>query len=317
MAHNLSDASGTIEMFWYGDRPWHGLGVEVKEALTAEEAIKAAGLDWTVEKREIFFEKEAGVFESANAYATVRTDINTPLGIVGKNYKPIQNVEAFSFMDSLTFSEEAKYHTAGALFGGEKTWILAKLPGHLVVKDEDIVDKYLLLYNAHDGKMSMKVLFSPIRVVCWNTLMQAVRAAQTTVNVAHTGDVQRKVTEAQRILGIAVNYFKDLEEAFKAFAVKELTQTGLAKYLETVMPGDTTRVKNIREKIHELYESGAGSEYSRGTLWGGYNAITEYVDHFRTDYIKKPDRYLETITLGSGLEIKTRAYQEAIKIITT
>ena len=152
MGHNISEVDGINEMFYCGEEPWHGLGTKVGHVLTAEEAIKAAHLDWTVEKREIYFKEEIDVFKSANAFATVRTDINLPLGIVSKNYKPIQNLEAFNFMDTLTMTKEAKYHTAGALFSGERVWILTKLPEQIVVLDEDVVDRYLLLVNNHDGK---------------------------------------------------------------------------------------------------------------------------------------------------------------------
>lgn len=316
MAHNISEVNGEAEIFYYGDKPWHGLGTPVDHVLTAEEAIKEAHLDWPVEKKEIFFEEEPGVYKGAREFATVRTDINHCLGIVGKNYKPIQNIEAFGFMDTLTMSKEAKYHTAGALFSGERVWILAKLPDQIVVLDEDAIDKYLLITNNHDGRGSLKVMFTPIRVVCMNTLNHAMRGAQTTVNIAHTGDIEKKVIEAQRVLGIAVNYFKDLEGIFKNFAARELAETDLKEYIENVVPGESTRSTNIRTRIEELCHTGAGSEYSCGTLWGAYNAIAEYVDHHRTNYQKKPDQYIETINFGSGVEIKTRAYEEAIKLVS-
>ncbi len=318
MAHEISEASGSAEMFWYGDEPWHGLGTKVDHALTAEEAIKAASLDWEVEKREIFFEErlDPGVFMSAHAYATVRTDLEIPLGIVGKNYKPIQNTQAFAFMDSLTMSKAAKYHTAGALFSGQRVWILAKLPDHLVVLDNDVVDQYLLLCNNHDGQGSLKVLFTPIRVVCMNTLNVALRSAQTTVNIAHTGDIQKKVTEAQRILGVAVNYFKDIHDMYKNFAARHLTDTDLRMYVDNVFPGISTKAQHIRERVLELYEVGAGSDSSTGTLWGAYNAVAEYVDHHRTDYNSAPDRYFQTIHFGKGAGIKTKAFEEARHLLT-
>lgn len=314
MAHELAEIKGQTAMFYYGDTPWHGLGTQVDHALIAEEAIKTANLDWTVDKKEIYFKTPEEEFTRGKGYCTVRTDENIPLGIVGENYKPIQNIEAFSFMDTLVLSQEAKYHTAGALYRGEKVWILAKIPSDMIITDEDIVNKYLLLVNNHNGRGALKVFFTPIRVVCQNTLTLALNKSSVSVNIIHKGDVHNKIEQAREILCIAVKYFDDMEIKFQDFFKKTITTAMLKEYTETVFPGTSTRTKNIRNKVMELCEIGAGSEYSCGTVWGAYNAAVEYVDHFRTDFRKYPNRYLDTINFGSGAEIKTRAFTEAAKL---
>ncbi len=316
MSHNLSFASGEAEMFFYGDRPWHGLGTQVDHVLTAEEALDAAYLNWQVEKKQIYFQDSNGIFTEAKGFAVVRTDCEIPLGIVGRKYVPIQNKEAFDFMDELVMTKEAKYHTAGAINDGARVWILAKLPGSIAVMDKDNVDKYLLVVNNHDGRGCLKGLLTPIRVVCQNTLNLALMRAQTSVNIAHLGNINNKKFEAQRVLGIAMTHFKELEEAYKNFASHQLTNTDLKKYIKEVIPGDSKIVQNMRNKVEELHEVGVGAEMTRGTLWGAYNAVTEYIDHFRIqNYEKNPDRYLEYVNFGSGAYMKTRAFEEATKLI--
>ncbi len=320
MAHELSVQNNRAEMFYYGDRPWHGLGTAVDHALTAAEAIEAASLDWLVEKREIFFKTQddsgEAKYDQTKGFATVRTDLNIPLGVVSDKYQPIQNHEAFNFIDTLVASRDAKFHTAGALFDGAKVWILAKLPGHITVKDDDMVDKYLVLMNAHNGKSALRCFFSPIRVVCMNTLRQALASAETTVSIEHTGNVQHKVVEARRVLGIANDYFDQIGNVFKVFAGREITDEEFRVYMDNIMPEVSTRSKNIREKIERFYHEGAGSELAGHTLWGAYNSISEWTDHARTDYVKQPDRYIDTINFGSGAEIKTKAYTEALKLVS-
>lgn len=317
MAHNLSLVSGEAEMFYYGERPWHGLGTQVDHVLTAEEALEEARLNWLVEKRQIYFKETDGMFTEAKGFAVVRTDYEIPLGIVGSKYVPIQNNESFDFMDQLVMSKEAKYHTAGALHNGARVWLLAKLPGNIVVMNNDSVEKYLLLVNNHDGKGCLKVMFTPIRVVCQNTLTLALHSAQTSVNITHRGDIDKKKFEAQRVLGIAVTHFKEMEETYKNFASYQITNTDLKSYIEEVIPGDSKVTQNMRDKVEELYEVGAGAELTRGTLWGAYNAVTEYVDHYRQNYQKNPDRYLEYVNFGSGAWLKTKAFEEAQKMILT
>ena len=163
------------KMMWVGEKPWHGEGTKLENVATSAEAIEAAGLDWKVEKRGLYFAQTDGTTQLIpGKYATVRTDNQVALGIVGKVYTPLQNKEAFSFFDSIVGVKEAMYHTAGSLGKGERVWILAKLPGYIKVTEDDVVEKYLLLANSHDGSSAVEMLFTPVRVVCQNTLNLAI-----------------------------------------------------------------------------------------------------------------------------------------------
>ena len=97
---------------------------------TSAEAIKFANLDYTVEKRKLFIydnenqladeEKEIKIaeIEVPNYYATMRTDTEQVLGVVGKDYEVVQNTEAFNFFDAIVQGEGIQYETAGALGKG-------------------------------------------------------------------------------------------------------------------------------------------------------------------------------------------------------
>ena len=166
-------------MFSAGEVPWHGLGVRVENCLTSREAIVAAGLDWEVEKRQVYCSKDAEVVspspvpipangtmqEVPDSYAVVRLTDDKPLGVVGARYVPLQNLDAFSFFDELVGNKEAYYETAGSLRGGKVIWIMSKLPGTIGTV-ADPIDKWLLLANAHDGSRKVIVVASPVRTVC-------------------------------------------------------------------------------------------------------------------------------------------------------
>lgn len=311
MAHELSEVNGVTEMFYAGKQPWHGLGKPVDNALTAEEAIDAAHLRWPVQKRRVYFKKDDGDFQATNRYATVRTDIELPLGVVSESYKPIQNDEAFTFCDELVKSGDAKYITAGALNDGQRIWLLAQLPGHIRIKGDDIMNKFLLFHNSHNGRDGAEAMITPVRVVCQNTLALARAKSTVRVNIHHRGDVDRKVAEAREILGISINYFEKLTGMFKIFAERYLTGKEIKMYLDGVITSRSVYAENIKEKILELHESGMGSEMARGTIWGVYNAVIEYVDHHRVDPTRKPDKYLNSTIFGKGADIKALAYEKA------
>jgi len=315
-------------MFYTGKPPWHGLGKELAKPATAAEAIEAAGLNWDVKCGTILVndfqgKKSAKEIVIPNHFATVRMDKRIPLGIVGRLYTPIQNRDAFSFFDSVIGENQAIYHVAGALGKGETVWILAKLPSDIrIVGTDDIINKYLLLTNRHDGTMSLRMFFTPIRVVCQNTLSAAlsVRKVGEGITIRHFPDIHKKVEQAKRLLGLAVDYYKDLAEAFNELARHQIVETWLDEYLAEVMPSPSnkepsTRLLNIRANMKSRYSSAANSLPGiRGTAWSAYNAVTEFVDHGRR--VPKIDedktRRLESVWIGSGAQIKERALNLAL-----
>jgi len=152
MAHEVET------MMYAGDTPWHGLGVAIPDArkLSIEEAIVAAGLDWEVELRHIFTEdSEGAVHGILDHYITCRRTDNTVLGVVGKGYQPLQNMEAFRWFQPFLDSGEATLETAGSLKGGSRVWIFARIRRDpMVVGKADTMKYYVLLSNSHDGSLA-------------------------------------------------------------------------------------------------------------------------------------------------------------------
>ncbi len=209
MPHDLAMSHDRTAMMYAGEVPWHGLGTQLNEPATAELAIEAAGLDYRVELRSLTANDGIPV---PKRKAVVRTDSNDVLGVVGTSYQPIQNHQCFGFLDSVVADGRMRYHTAGALGKGEKIWMLAKLPGEIRIKDSvDVTEQYLLLSNSHDGSSSLRVFFTPIRVVCANTLGAAERRGKGQgISVIHKGNLASKVEEER----LRVTEFKTSGRAY-------------------------------------------------------------------------------------------------------
>ena len=164
MAHEIATAAdGRAAMLYTGEPPWHGLGTRLDNPATATEAIVAAGLDYQVELTRLTTIDGIPVPQRV---AVVRSDTQDVLGVVSPAYVPVQNRQAFGFLDAIAAEGGIRYHTAGALRRGERVWLLGKLPGEIRVKDsDDVTEKYLLLSNSHDGSSALRVYFTPVRVV--------------------------------------------------------------------------------------------------------------------------------------------------------
>lgn len=283
-------AANVETMAYYGDKPWHGLGVEVLQLMTAEEALRKGGLDWLVEKRKIQTVSEGGngsVFIHDH-FATVRNTDNYPLGIVGKIYQPVQNVDALDFMDALTKSGEAKYETVGSLQHGKIVWVMAKIPnGHGV----DPVEPYLLCTTSHDGTTPVMVTATPVRVVCNNTLNAAIKGAKNKFRIRHTTNWADKITEAKRTLDSSLQYFSKANEVFDKMKGEKFTEVQLENLLLKVFKNteDVADLTDRQAKSFEgilgdviaLTEKGMGVDLPgvKGTAWGAYNAVAEFLDH--------------------------------------
>lgn len=353
MAHelNINSTTGRASMFYYGDVPWHGLGTRLDKPATWAEAEEAAGLGWTVSEEPL--ETLYSYMPVPGKKAIIRDDTKTVLGVVGSEYKPVQNREAFAFLDGLAGDGQIEYHTAGALGDGEKTWMLAKLPGVARIgRSNDTVEKYLLLSNAHDGSQALRVLWTPVRVVCANTLSLATAKNRNGVWISHTGDLDSKIEQARNILGMASKFYDDLEVLMGRLAAHRPTEGQLDAYFRNLYPDPETEIDRerrlfeeqmkaasrgwgavrgtddgprgnnnfkVRDELFRLVEEGIGNDDPaiKGSSWAALNAVTEFVDHKRPRSMGKTaqagqSNALSNIWFGNGAAVKAKAWSGAL-----
>ena len=321
MSANLLIQNGQASMFYINEVPWHGLGTKLDKPATAQEAITAAKLDWQVKKLPLFAgskripvpDRFAVVRKSGNLIA--RTD--PVLGVVSNEYTPLQNREAFAFFDPIVGQDAAIYHTAGALGQGERVWILAKLPGHIRVVGDDITEKYLLLSNSHDGKSSVTIKFTPVRVVCQNTLTLALNDGNAVFRVSHHSDIHQKLKQAHEMLGLIKTRFNDLEQSFQAMSGVKMNSNRLTEYLAGVYPDSTEPDKQVlvqrdRGWSEFFFDQGKGNRMAgvEGTLWAAFNGFAELQDHRQTR--QNSNQRLNSAWFGESSRTKARAFSVAM-----
>lgn len=305
MAHNINTNLGKASFYSARELPWHKLGQVTKEAKTSKEAIELAGLDFTVEKRQLYYDSctkdNEWKFRIANnieRYATVRLDNGDYLGgIVSKDYQIIQNVEAFDFLDSLISDGELTYETAGALGNGGTIFISCKLPGEILV-GKDNIDKYLLLTLSHDGKSSAQMMFTPIRVVCNNTLTMALNSSKNKISIRHSSNYKDKLEEAKKVLVKSKESFEQYQERFDYLAKMQLSEMQVKKSLANIVLSKeelkaiadgnkfsnvvSTRKTNMLTDMMKSYNEGVGQSDILGTAWGVVNGLTNYYQNVKT-----------------------------------
>lgn len=284
MAHEIEN------MFSVKEVPWHNLGHVLPEAPTVKEGILAAGLNWEVGLKNLKTVDDIAVEHKA----TYRKDTNAILGIVGPSYEPLQNIDAFNFFNPFLSNKQATLETAGSLNEGKRVWVMAKLNREdsvIVPKSDDRVSKYIMLSNSHDGTMAIRVGFTPIRVVCANTLRMATESkASKLIRIRHTSGAKFALDEVAKIMDAVNANFEATAEQYRFLASKNVLTADLEKYVKIVFSqGDKFQLQGEAEakssrvlgKIVPLFEKGLGNDLAgvKGTWWGAYNAVTEFLTH--------------------------------------
>lgn len=259
--------------------PWHGLGTPVEEAQTSKEAIKIAGLDWTVEAKPIYNDK--GI-EIPGYKANTRDIDDKVLGLVSNRYKLVQNSEAFDFTDSL-IGGDVRYETAGSLLGGKRIFLLARLPEKKILGDN--FDNYICFTNSHDGTGAIQACMTPVRVVCQNTLNLALGNATRKWSTKHIGDIESKMEEARQTLKLAEDYMDNLAVVADQLANTTVTESEVAAIIDELYPISEDASDRTKRTINKKKEDFMVCMFApdilkfKNTAWGVINAASDYSTH--------------------------------------
>lgn len=307
MPHELElDESGNAKMFYSGETPWHNLGTKVHGLLTASGALEASGLDWEVEKVPTYDLHPDGTYHVVpDRFNNRRSSDLRVLGQVKSDYVPHQNAEAFSFFDTVVDSGDAKYETAGSLFGGSRVWLTAKVGDTMQVCGEDH-DIYLLITNSHDGSRAFTASTTFIRAVCNNTVTFAEAGAKTRWSLRHRTTLEGKAAEARDALKLT---FKNA--SIFTTAVEKLMQIQVAKdQFQAIIEaeGFLPEQKRQREKniasLMNIFENEptVNDTAAKGTGWGAFNAVTFWLDHARE--VRSEEARMTSLTEGFGARLR-------------
>jgi phage/plasmid-like protein (TIGR03299 family) len=326
MSHEINELAPGVHSFVSArEDAWHRLGVTLEDTFDAETALQKAHLaGWNVRKLALTMTDENGVqIELPNRWATAYTNPVTEateyLGVVGSNYTPIQNEEHTEMLNTLVDESGAHFETAGSLRGGKQTFLSMKLPETINVGGHDPVDLYLVALNSHDGTSPFRFLVTPVRVVCANTQAAAINSAKAQFSIRHVKGAQGHIQEAREALDLTFKYV----EAFGLRAEQMLDQAmtdfefnRIVAHLFEVEAAKSKRQENTAvqhiENVTNLWRNSETMAGIEGTRWGGYQAVTEYTDHYMsvrntgmTDSVARASR---VVTASPVLSLKEAAF---------
>jgi len=315
MAHMVEMVNGVAQMAYAGETPWHGLGTSVPADLTPEQMMKAAGLDWEVSKVPAFAEingQKVGIGHSA----LVRSPDNSVLDVITDDWMPCQNKAAFEFFNDFVGAGDMEMHTAGSLRDGKMVWALAKVNDSFELFGGDKVDAHLLFTNPHVYGQSIDVRFTPVRVVCNNTLTLSLNSkASQMVKISHRNEFDGD--QVKEMLGIAKDKLSSYKEMAQFLGSKRYNAENIVEYFNRVFPvlsskEDSKKIvsKNAAMALG-IIDQQPGAEFAEGSWWQAFNAVT-----FMTDHVigRTAEARLQSAWFGYNKTLKTKALETAVEM---
>lgn len=329
-------------MGYVGQVPWHGLGVKIRDQglATSAEMVEAAGLDWQVavmETETFFWEpdpsgamvmNDKGEITPAlvkhylpnSTKSLVRLDNLAVLDEGVRKFTPYQNAQMFEWVDAIVGTDQAVYHTAGALGAGETVWVLVELPGEMYIGPKrDAHQKYVLIANSHQVGRALRIALTDVRVVCQNTLALALSGSdlRNIVSISHMPNIAKRAELAKDALGLINKRYNQIEAVFNELVRVQLDRRTLLQGLEAawVMPSaeaesagaEARRVQigRLRDQTEHFFVQGVGQEMYPGSAYNYVNAVAEAATHLNGK--RSPYRHFEHATLGEGAAAEARA----------
>lgn len=349
MAHNINfnEHTGKNSFFSVKQKAWHNLGQIVQDAPTSKEAIILAGLDYEIQKTPLFtqgstlvetpdggFSVGDGVVSIDTHFATLRTDNNAILGIVGKDYEILQNIEAFEFFDSLVNNETGiTYETAGALGNGERVFVTAKLPTNIRIQGtDDIIENYLVLTTTHDGSGSITAGFTPVRVVCQNTLNASLKSMSNIVRIRHTSGAKDRLNDTKKVFKLALSLSNNLDTIYNNWAKTKISDKQVEKLIRLALSpnkevteaifSDDLKMQNNIFTANFINQTDKAIDYAfshptqqlesvKGTLFGAYNAVSGYYQNVY-DFKDEQTKFQSIAMNGSAQSRQQKAFDIAM-----
>lgn len=316
MAHELEMIDGKAQIVYTGPKSqiWHGLGTQVPPDLSSDHMLKAAGLDWQVNKSPVYALHEGGAVTTGHS-ALIRSTDSRVLDVVPDSWKPIQNSQAFEFFHDFVAAGDLMMDTAGSLRDGQLIWGMAKIKTSIVLFGDDIVDQYILFSNPHKFGQAAVLKVCMTRCVCANTVTQALKEkGEFQVRMTHRSEFNADV--AKQALGMSAKRMMEYKAAAELMGSKFYNEQSMTEYFKRVFPkadGTTDELSRNGERCMEIVESQPGAEFAKGTFWQLWNSVTYMCDH---EFGRGEETRLYNSLYGTTNTTKTKARAIALEMAT-
>ena len=307
-----------------GRRPaWHELATAIRPEgwPDAETAFIEGKLDYEIIKLPLVGKTGNKQSEVPNKFGLFRTPNHEDreyafLGITGKDYHIVQNMDIAKLVDELGLSAKWPVNTLGALGNGETVFLTLDAGSDEILGEE--IKRNFLVTDTRDAKTAMRIAFTPVDVVCQNTLVAGLRAATKLDRVAHNTHFEIEARDRMSLMGGLQKAVDDTMLVFNRLAKLKVNNTQIQAAIEVAYPDpvlpnrlmtahgkkdtveasplgmwapaalekaqfeynrEVTRVNTLRDEcLERLFKQNDERPLLAGTAWGLWQSVVENED---------------------------------------
>lgn len=309
-----------------------GDAYDLSGATNADEARKAAGLEWEAVHRPLLVDLGDIIDDDdpvavERERAVVRDDTGEMFGVVGREHKLLSNAEFFGFADALLTEADLTWATSepfgGARGNGKSPFLAFQLTEGIEVAGMDAVGCGVLLNNGHVGNAAATLNVTPIRNRCSNVVTPILRGRLQnlfTYTIQHSGDIAEKMAKAREALSLTTVAMREMAVLADRMAAIDLDMAAFDDLVADLVPiADEAgeRAKATAETQRAAFRRNWRDTLTldadlKATAWGALNVITEVIDHgnleVRKSSVPPAERRLQFVHHGTGARLRDRAY---------
>jgi phage/plasmid-like protein (TIGR03299 family) len=256
-------------------------------------AMERAGHDFTVKKVPLYIRKnmreniEGG--DILDHVAIVNSETGQYLGTVGKGWEPVQPKILYELAKELIDATGAIINGAINMFGGSVIGLSFRLATKEYIENDPTELNFIML-TAFNGRHGISGHAVTNRIVCMNQC----NTSNNVYNLKHTKFVGGRINVAKRMMRYYNDEIRTFDDKMKKLIHKRMNIEETETWFRSLFPFPKSpkAEKNLDEQVLiflQCLNDGQGSNLQgvRGTYYGAFQALTEYINHYRRINIHK------------------------------
>lgn len=282
-----------------------------------KEILKAHGLDFRIEKRQLFGTDEEGGQLITPYFGLFNTKSGECINTCKVGYHVSQNEDIVDMVleGTAKFGNQLSVSKAGSINGGRRVFLQLAIEGKTKVAGDNIT-RYITIIDSNDGSTSLSVGIGDKNMWCGNQFFKFYKAGEA--KFRHTATLEQKIASIPSLIETALSKSIKQIETYNKFISTPLTKGLADKLVKEILGYDKlitskTEIENLSGRqvriMDELYaDIDTEIAHSGKNLWSLFGGVTRYTTYHQS-VPKRINGREESLINGTGYNKAIKAFE--------